>query len=96
MSTKEYGFTLNTSDLSIMFDDKLSLRAKGLYFTLKQLRYEGSKITRQAIIDFTKDSRKSVDSGLRELKEQKVIFIERAKAEDGMDGRGWAWRLPHY
>ena len=69
--------------MNIYKDDKLSLKAKGLYFTIKYLNENNKKVTQPILASMTSTGDKSIVTGLKELRDEGYLVIDR-KNIDGI------------
>lgn len=69
--------------MSIYTDSKLSLKAKGLYFTIKYLNENNKKVTQPILSLMTSTGEKSIITGIKELKDKGYLVIDK-KNVDGI------------
>ena len=69
--------------MSIYTDSKLSLKAKGLYFTIKYLNENNKKVTQPILSLMTSTGEKSKITGIKEVKDKGYLVIDK-KNVDGI------------
>ena len=69
--------------MSIYTDNELSLKAKGLYFTIKHLNENNKKVTQPILSLTTSTGEKSIITGIKELKDKGYLVIDK-KNVDGI------------
>ena len=69
--------------MRIYTDSKLSLKAKGLYFTIKYLNENNKKVTQPILSLMTSTGEKSIITGIKELKDKGYLVIDK-KNVDGI------------
>ena len=63
--------------MEIFKDNELSLKAKGIYFTIKYLNDRGEKVIQPILASMTSTGEKSIVTGIKELKDKGYLLIER-------------------